>query len=49
MKILPTFYFSGKKNLLNDIEYDEIILRPGLFLEKKVERMFIQELFQKKK
>lgn len=34
-KILPTFYFSGKKNLLNDVEPDEIILKPGSFLEKK--------------
>ena len=49
MKILPTFYFSGKKNLLNDIEYDEIILRPGLFLEKKVERNATREEFVKAK
>ena len=50
MKILPTFYFNGeKKILLNDIEYDEIILKPGLFLEKKVERNATREEFVKAK
>ena len=47
VKILPTFYFSEGRNLLNDMESDEVIIKPGSILEKIKERNVTIEEFQK--